>query len=739
MSKEDIGECKTQIQAGISSLQLSLQLVNLQATYIAPQLANRTLLEKLEDVQKLLAAQNVDKRLQECADTYLSRGATLYEKSVASSIGDFQHYSRPKAIAEWLEQLDALRLDGSASPSLPTVDDSYSSPSQALDIQITCDNNPPLSILPGTQGTATTSHNDLKPSISKSIDPNDNDDDDDDDDDEDEFAMEMVQAALDSGRDSYRAANYQDAEDRLGECLALIRKLSKRRRRGYDIEEIHLLLALCAFHIHESATAEAALVSALDFNTGMNAQTDLYHTAAAALAIVYVRLNKYEPARFTCENVYKGRRKLLGKDNDLCFESLALLAIIHDFQELPTRANTYRSMIPKEKQSALHETFCQLTQPKPLQVLAKSTQGAEPQKVDPGVDGEWMVLRRRVVFFLAISATAKILAYSADDVQGLQPTIELRKLDSCKIIRTMSIVKEGPASNLEFDHQGKRLFSGHGGAWYSAPFRSWKLFPLSVRIWNIDSGQCLYLYYDNSGGQDNLQMTTLRYSPKDERLIFTYQVRHRTSMRSKAAAKLRPGFIVLDGASGTVVHQKDFQECRIRNFSEDFSQISLQTKASVKTYEVKGKYTVAVEDDLGVWGLDRKICSLYRSDGSLLSLLSDGRIRETADGKSKVWLEINLPNTKIWYAWMGVASTGRLVIIFTILGRRLLYIAVPELNVCKEISDGVENGNLALDASQGAVLWAVSEDSKYLAYGRSYNNTDRIQVLDLEEQIASMC
>ena len=103
MSQEDISECKTQIQAEILNLQLSLQLVNLQATYIAPQLANRTLLEKLEEIQKLVTAQSVDKRLQECADTYLSRGATLYERSVASSVDGFRRQSRPKAIAEWLE------------------------------------------------------------------------------------------------------------------------------------------------------------------------------------------------------------------------------------------------------------------------------------------------------------------------------------------------------------------------------------------------------------------------------------------------------------------------------------------------------------------------------------------------------------------------------------------------------------------------------------------------------------
>ena len=719
MNKEDIGECKNQIQAGILNLQLSLQLVNLQATYIAPQLANRTLLEKLEDIQKLLAAQSVDKRLQECADTYLSRGTTLYEKSVASSIGGFQSQSRPKAIAEWLEQLDALRLDGSASPSLPPDDDLYSSPSQSLD----------------TQETATTFHNDPKPSISQPADP------DDEDDDEEEFAMEMVQVALDSGRVSYKDANYQGAEDRLGECLVLIRKLPEHRRRGYDIEEIHLLLALCAFHLHESATAEAALVSALDCNRGMNAQTDLHHSAGAALAIVYIRLKKYEPARFACENVYKGRRRLLGKDNDLCFESLALLALIYELQELPARANTYRSMVPKDKQSALHETFCLLAQPKSTQVLAESKQDAESKQVDVVVDKEWMVWEKLRVHSLAISTTSKMLAYGTGKTGGFEPAIELRRLDDNRAIRTISALKDaGPATTLEFDHQGKRLFSSHGGDWSWGLFRI-KGFELSVRIWNVENGQCIHVY-SIARPQDRLHITTLRYSRKDERLIFTYDFETLTSSKPKIRAKLKPGFTVLDSASGAVVHQKDCGTCYIRNFSEDFSLVSLEMGKvnTVRTYEIKDYDTAAAEENLNM--LNRpggEIYSLYRSDGSLLILTSTGHIYKIVHDKDpQIWLKVqrlNPESPQIRHAWMGFSSEGRLVVLFTT-EHGIIFVAVPEIGLCTPISEGADKyGNLATRLYQNAPLWAVSEDSKYLAYVRYRSGGSRIQVLDVEEQL----
>ena len=337
MSENDINESKDQIQACILNLQLSLHLVNLQATYIAPKIANKPLVDKITEIHKLLTTTKVDKDLQECADIYIKKGTTLYEQSVASSVGGFASQMQPKAIAEWLENMQALRVDELSGVAI-VPDDDISSPSISQE----------------TEETVPTSMQD--PQSASVCSPGIVDDD------ENEFAAELVQSTIAAGRKFYAEDKYEEAEARLKECLALMRRLSETHRRGYEFNEIHLLLSLCAFHLHDLATAETALLSALERNTDTIAHAMLQFEAGAALAVVYARLKKYDLAELNCENAYRGRRKLFGKEHEACYESLALLAYIYDLQSITARADTYRSMIPKDKQETLRQRCEELLQ-----------------------------------------------------------------------------------------------------------------------------------------------------------------------------------------------------------------------------------------------------------------------------------------------------------------------------------------------------------------------------------------
>ena len=349
MRQEDINECRTQIQTSVQNLQISLQLVNLQATYLAPKLANRGLLEKIEEIQASLDAQAVDQQLQKCAGAYLQRGTTLYTKSVASSVGGWQGVSRPKAIADWLEQMNSLRIHENPASSLGN--DLYSSTSQSDQ----------------TEGTRNTNITDPASSTISAV----------QDDEEDRFAYEVVEAAIKSGRQAYDAGNYLEVEEIFKESLALILQLPKDQQQRFDLEEIHLLLALCTYHNHDLVAAEAALISTLERDTGSETHVRTRFDAAELLTVVYIRLGKYDLARITCDNVYRGRRRLFGKENDACYGTIALLVRIYELQELSTRANVYRSMIPDKEQ----EKFCAR-----YSRLSKNCLDAAPQQIEIASD-----------------------------------------------------------------------------------------------------------------------------------------------------------------------------------------------------------------------------------------------------------------------------------------------------------------------------------------------------------------
>ena len=337
LKQETILESRTQIRAHIANLQISLQLVTLKATFLAPRLANQDLLKQMSQLQTAIVdqGQRIDAALLQCAKGYLSSGSTLYEDSIAggSVIGFSETQQQNLHIAEWISSLNALRIDSAdvrdVQPAPATLD---GFPYEA-------------NTGPGADAPML-GHDASFRSASRHAGGYDNADSESND-----FALEMAMAAKRNGDIAFHKLDYAKAEVMLKEALSLLQELPLRTRPTHIITSIHYKLAACAFHLHDASTAESALLTVVEQSPSNNEEALALCQAAHLLAMVWTGMDKLGPARSTCNNAYRTRRKILGKDHKQCYQSLALLSVICGRQQEPTRSEIYLSTIPKEHRS----------------------------------------------------------------------------------------------------------------------------------------------------------------------------------------------------------------------------------------------------------------------------------------------------------------------------------------------------------------------------------------------------
>jgi WD40 repeat protein len=343
MSEEEIEQARYQIQGHIAKLQISAQLINLEVTYILPKLANQDLLDQMERVQTSIREQgkNLDGALVKCAQDYLSSGSTLYEASVASGPSrrfDSANGSVPQ-IVDWISTMNGLRLDdnGPLSP-----DTAY--PETARNQSAIVDDAAPTS----SRDVVSTdeAHPEYREDVSEA-----------DSEFEDELAVDSAAAALESGNAAFERNDFEEADALLQEALTLIHALPRRLRDTYNLFDIQCKLAVSAFYLYDTTTAEVSLTAVVEQQPSAPHDVRVLCTASHLLAQVYVRNRKLDQARTTCENTYRSRRRTFGKDHESCHESLALLARICDLQKNTSRAKVYLSMIPLQSQERLRRGF----------------------------------------------------------------------------------------------------------------------------------------------------------------------------------------------------------------------------------------------------------------------------------------------------------------------------------------------------------------------------------------------
>ncbi|KAJ8611909.1 hypothetical protein MRB53_037705 [Persea americana] len=339
----DIDQYRAQIQKFSSNLQLSLQVLNIKATYLAPQIASTSLLDKLAELDNTMKrhGQKLDDALLRYGDICLLEGQTLYAQSNAGSVKGATVDLQSKSTAEWvsaMQNLQKMQLDADTDAGAEEL--SHRSVSDLTTSSHQQDSN-----ITGTTNSQLAVKHDLSAKDLLG-----------DDDDEHELTVDLADASFAAGRESFAAGDFEEAEAMFREGLEHLQSLPERVRQTYALDELQLKLATCAYHKKDLDSALAALIGIVERQSSSDSDAAQKLAAGILLAQTYVRLNKLELATSTCENVYRARRRLLGKDSDSCFETLGLLHRVHELSGNTSRAAVYKKMLPIETR----EQYCQV-------------------------------------------------------------------------------------------------------------------------------------------------------------------------------------------------------------------------------------------------------------------------------------------------------------------------------------------------------------------------------------------
>lgn len=360
MKTKDIEDSRNRIRSHTASLQLVLQAITLELSYLAPHKADQQLLVLLENIrdikQELSQMRNTSQEtstsdserrhdqkedeLIKYTDKIISSGETLYEGSIAggSVIGPTEGLD--EKISSWVSRLQVLNSDSTITESEDY--DTRGSSVSGADI-----------------GTMT----DITSDSGMEARPTEYDDLPENEEEGDDLEIEMIKEAYSLGALEFQHKDYSKANMLLQEVLTMVEESPMRSGRMLDIRELRWMLAVCAYHTDDFQAAEAALKEIVQIPP--QGQDDRVRLCEAGhiLALVSLKQNKLAEARQYCDSALQGRRRLLGKQDPACYESLALLARIFDLQDNSARASIYSRMIPEDQREKICAQFENLGTP----------------------------------------------------------------------------------------------------------------------------------------------------------------------------------------------------------------------------------------------------------------------------------------------------------------------------------------------------------------------------------------
>ncbi|THW78066.1 hypothetical protein D6D18_09819 [Aureobasidium pullulans] len=341
----DIAEARERIRSHTIVMQTVLQCINIEVSYLAPQRADQHLqtqiAELVENTQELTdlfnkgIAATSNAALIRVSNQVISSGQTLYSGSIAggSVLGEIDS-TKTDAVHEWLSQ--ASQINSHAyQPSLSTVSDDDDSIFSAS-----------ATAASGTHTSITRSTTDLERPHSSHIfrEPFDVDSD-------DEFLVDAITQSIASGRASFNERNYQEASDALEEAFNMVLELPIRQQGICNTMELIYILAVCAFHLQDPASAKTALIGVIEAKVAApdnDVRRKQVCEAGHLLAQTCTRLGELDQARVYCESAFQGRRRLLGKTHEDSFDSLALMTRVLELQGNAPRARALARMIPQQ-------------------------------------------------------------------------------------------------------------------------------------------------------------------------------------------------------------------------------------------------------------------------------------------------------------------------------------------------------------------------------------------------------
>jgi len=348
-SREQTGDIRQRIRSHTDALHTILLVVNIRVAHIAPDHATQQLPGKLDDLQQRL--KNIESKLDASrsrtqppgddestlinyARDTLRSGKTLYEASIAGSVlgvetadsvmGYERAASSNKKVAEWVTALDVLRAE--------SIQGYYSG------------NEPSIISDDGKDTTTTKSTNGrgypAEPAEDTGYDSDDE-------------QLELAQAALDSGHEAFDAEEWVSASELLHTSLKLLTNLPHKHKRAEGIFDLQYRLAVCAYHNGNVDQAEAGLEGLSQHAPISDEQSIQLCNARHLLSRIYIERKNFHSAKEVCDSTLKARTRLLGKQHEARFESIALMSRICHLLNEDVMCKLHAGRIPEDRREAL--------------------------------------------------------------------------------------------------------------------------------------------------------------------------------------------------------------------------------------------------------------------------------------------------------------------------------------------------------------------------------------------------
>ena len=323
----EITNFRTQIRTHINALQMGLQMVNLRAAWLAPNVVTGDLgpkIDKLYKFMELVHGCEADvrtkslgiepqhlTRLRISAQKIISDATTVGVNSEAarSDFGEGIDEERRDELLEWIQMPTIHKeLDDSGSHSVPGTGDGTSN------------------------ATEEESDTDL------------------------DIEFEEVKGFFTVGIEEFDQKNYPEAQSYLQQGVQLAEKLTLKRRQLVKLADIKLKIATCFYHSPNLKEAEVRLraiaherIHEYETKEGAIRRCDASHLLAGVL----LRQGRYSDALEFCRQSVTGRWRVLGKDHLDSYESVSLMSQIFEANGQYQHAKVYWKMIPADVASKL--------------------------------------------------------------------------------------------------------------------------------------------------------------------------------------------------------------------------------------------------------------------------------------------------------------------------------------------------------------------------------------------------
>ena len=172
-----------------------------------------------------------------------------------------------------------------------------------------------------------------------------------DDSDEDDITIDLARTIISTGQSALGRGDHQSARGCFLEALTLLQELpQKAREAACAMLDLRYDIAMCSLALDNQVEVEKSLLEVLQHEPSSDTQREKLFHVSHVLTQLYITTGRLALARQSCNNALRGRRKLLGKEHQDYYSSLALMARISELEGADIQAKAYKDMIPVAEQ-----------------------------------------------------------------------------------------------------------------------------------------------------------------------------------------------------------------------------------------------------------------------------------------------------------------------------------------------------------------------------------------------------